>query len=74
MRARGSSLYPELFSQPDESKIAQKMLELALSQVFLGLDENPTDLAPTVDKTHKKQEYDQLEGHNTKAPGYAYND
>jgi hypothetical protein len=50
------------------------MLELALSQVFLGLDENPTDLAYTVDKTHKKQEYGQLEGHNSKAPGYAYND
>jgi hypothetical protein len=43
----------ELFN-PDESKRAKKMLELALSQVFSGLDENLTDLAPTLDKTHKK--------------------
>jgi hypothetical protein len=50
------------------------MLKLALSQVFSGLDENPIDLAPMLDKTHKKQEYDQLEGHNSKAPGYVYND
>jgi hypothetical protein len=48
-----------------------KSLELALSQVFLGLDENPTDPMPMLDKTHKKQEYSQLEGHNSKAPGYA---
>jgi hypothetical protein len=59
---------------PNESKRAKKMLGLALSQVFSGLDENPTDLAPTLDKTHKKQEYDQLEDHNSKAPGYAYNE
>jgi hypothetical protein len=59
---------------PDESKRAKKMFELALSQVFLGLDENPTNLAPTLDKTHKKQEHGQLEGHNSKAPAYVYND
>jgi predicted nucleotidyltransferase len=34
------------------------MLELALSQVFLGLDENPTDLTPTIDKTHKNKSKD----------------
>jgi hypothetical protein len=56
MRARGSLPYPKLFLQPDESKRAKKMLELALSQVFPGLDENPTDLAPTINKSHKKQE------------------
>jgi hypothetical protein len=54
-RARGSSPYPELFSQPDKSKRAEKILELDLSQVFLGLDENPIDLAPTIDKTHKNK-------------------
>jgi hypothetical protein len=59
---------------PNERKRAEKMLELALSQVFSGLNENPTDLVPTLDKTHKKQEYVQLEGHNSKALGYAYND
>jgi hypothetical protein len=47
------SPYPELFSQPDDSKRAQKMLELALSQVFSGLNENPTNLVPMLDKTHK---------------------
>jgi hypothetical protein len=30
MRARRCSPYPELFSQPDESKRAKKMLELAI--------------------------------------------
>jgi hypothetical protein len=59
---------------PDKSKRAEKMLNLALSKVFSGLDENPTDLAPTLDKTHKKHEYSQLKGHNSKSPGYAYND
>jgi hypothetical protein len=34
------------------------MLELALSQVFLGLDENPTDLASMIDKTHKNKSKD----------------
>jgi hypothetical protein len=29
-----------LISQSDESKRAEKMLELTLSQVFLGLDES----------------------------------
>jgi hypothetical protein len=28
------SPYPELFSQPDESKIAEKMLELAIPSLF----------------------------------------
>jgi hypothetical protein len=55
MRARECSPYPELFSQPDESKRVEKMLELTLSQVFSGLDENPTNLAPTIDKTHKSK-------------------
>jgi hypothetical protein len=31
---------PELFSQPDKSKRAKKMLELTLSQVFSDLDES----------------------------------
>jgi hypothetical protein len=30
MRARECSPYPELFSQPDESKRAKKMLELVI--------------------------------------------
>jgi hypothetical protein len=34
MRARGSSPYPELFSQLDESKRAEKMLELAILRLF----------------------------------------
>jgi hypothetical protein len=34
MRARGSSPYPELFSQPDENKRAEKMLELAILSLF----------------------------------------
>jgi hypothetical protein len=34
------------------------MLELTLSQVFSGLDENWTDLAPTIDKTHKNKSKD----------------
>jgi hypothetical protein len=34
MRARGSSLYPELFSQSDESKRAEKMLELVILSFF----------------------------------------
>jgi hypothetical protein len=34
MRARGSSPYPELFSQPDESKKAKKMLELIIPSLF----------------------------------------
>jgi hypothetical protein len=33
---------PKLFSQPDESKRAKKMLGLAI-QVFLGLDESKAD-------------------------------
>jgi hypothetical protein len=38
----------ELFN-PDESKRAEKMLELALSQVFLGLDESKKADKPTLD-------------------------
>jgi hypothetical protein len=34
---------------PDESKRAEKMLELALSQVFLGLDESKKGGKPTLD-------------------------
>jgi hypothetical protein len=55
MRARGNSPYLELFSQPDKSKRVKKILELDLSQVFSGLDENMIDLAPTIDKTHKNK-------------------
>jgi hypothetical protein len=33
----------------DESKRAEKMLELALSQVFLGLDESKKADKPTLD-------------------------
>jgi hypothetical protein len=54
MRARSTRPILELFN-PYESKRAKKMLELALSQVFSGLDENPTDLVPTIDKTHKNK-------------------
>jgi hypothetical protein len=39
---------PKLFSQPDESKRAKKMLELTLSQVFSGLDESKKDEKPTL--------------------------
>jgi hypothetical protein len=38
MRARGRSPYPELFSQPDESKRAEKMLELVLSKELIRFD------------------------------------
>jgi hypothetical protein len=34
---------------PDESKRAKKMLEFALSQVFLGLDESKKADKPTLD-------------------------
>jgi hypothetical protein len=34
MRAREGSPYPELFSQPDESKRAEKMLELTIISFF----------------------------------------
>jgi hypothetical protein len=34
MRAKGGSPYPELFSQPDKSKRAEKMLELAILSLF----------------------------------------
>jgi hypothetical protein len=34
MEARGSSPYPELFSQPDDSKGAEKMLDLAIPSLF----------------------------------------
>jgi hypothetical protein len=34
MRARGSLPYPELFPQSDESKRAEKMLELAIPSLF----------------------------------------
>jgi hypothetical protein len=34
MRARECSPYPELFSQPDESKRAENMLELATLSLF----------------------------------------
>jgi hypothetical protein len=40
---------PKLFSQPDESKRAEKMLELTLSQVFSGLDESKKAKKPTLD-------------------------
>jgi hypothetical protein len=40
---RSTKSIPELFN-PDESKRAEKMLELALSQVFLGLDESKRPL------------------------------
>jgi hypothetical protein len=40
------SPYPGLFSQPGESKRAEKMLELTLSQVFLGLDESKKTKKP----------------------------
>jgi hypothetical protein len=49
MRARGCSPYPELFSQPDKSKRAKKILELVLSQVFSGLDESKKADKPTLD-------------------------
>jgi hypothetical protein len=39
---------PELFS-PDESKRAEKKLELTLSQAFLGLDESKKADKPTLD-------------------------
>jgi hypothetical protein len=32
--------------------------ELVLSKVFSGPDENPTDLAPKIDKTHKNKSKD----------------
>jgi hypothetical protein len=32
--SQGCSPYPELFSQPDESKRAEKMLELAILNLF----------------------------------------
>jgi hypothetical protein len=32
--SRGCSTYPRLFSQPDESKRAEKMLELAIPSLF----------------------------------------
>jgi hypothetical protein len=60
-----TSSYPELFSRPgwepdsarpipelfnlDESKRAEKMLELALSQVYSGLDESKKADKPTLD-------------------------
>jgi hypothetical protein len=34
MRARECLPYPELFSEPDESKRAEKMLELAIPSLF----------------------------------------
>jgi hypothetical protein len=34
MRARGARPIPELFSKPDESKRAEKMLELAIPSLF----------------------------------------
>jgi hypothetical protein len=34
MRVKECSPYPELFSQPDESKRAEKMLELAIIGLF----------------------------------------
>jgi hypothetical protein len=34
MRGKESSSYPELFPQPDESKRAKKMLELAIPSLF----------------------------------------
>jgi hypothetical protein len=49
MRARGCSPYPELFSQPDESKRAEKIFKLALSQVFSGLDESKKADKSTLD-------------------------
>jgi hypothetical protein len=39
---------PELFN-PDESKRAEKILELTLSQVFLGLDESKKADKPILD-------------------------
>jgi hypothetical protein len=33
MRARGCSLYPKLYSQPDESKRAEKTFELAINKL-----------------------------------------
>jgi hypothetical protein len=33
----------ELLSQPDESKRAEKMFELAISSLFFGLDESKAD-------------------------------
>jgi hypothetical protein len=42
MRAKESSSYPELFSQPDESKRAKKMLELDILSLF-SLDESKAD-------------------------------
>jgi hypothetical protein len=37
------------FINPDESKSAKKMLELALFQVFLGLDESKKSGKPKLD-------------------------
>jgi hypothetical protein len=34
MRARGARAHPELFSQPDESKRAEKMIELVIPNLF----------------------------------------
>jgi hypothetical protein len=34
MRAIGSLPYPKLFSQPDESKRAEKMLEITIPSLF----------------------------------------
>jgi hypothetical protein len=51
MRARGCSPYPELFSQPDESKRAEKMFELAIPS--LGLDESKKADKLTLDLSPK---------------------
>jgi hypothetical protein len=42
------STYLELFLQPDESKRAEKMLELAIPKSFSGLDESKAD-KPTLE-------------------------
>jgi hypothetical protein len=47
-RIQNTWTIPKLIN-PDESKRAEKTLELALSQVFLGLDESKKADKPTLD-------------------------
>jgi hypothetical protein len=77
MKARKRSPYPRVAHPRWEQKSWKEAWAHPIPELFHTGQKNPTDLAPTLDKTHedaKKQEYAQLEGHNSKAPGYAYND
>jgi hypothetical protein len=49
----------------------------SIPELFHTKRNNPTDLAPMLNKTHKdikNKEQDQLEIHNSKEPEYAYKD